>query len=29
MADYQYIAVDEPIERVRRVTLNRPESATP
>jgi enoyl-CoA hydratase len=25
MADYQYIALDEPLERVRRITLNRPE----
>lgn len=25
MADYQYILVDEPVERVRRLTLNRPE----
>jgi enoyl-CoA hydratase len=25
MADYQYIAIDEPLERVRRLTLNRPE----
>lgn len=25
MADYQYILVDEPIEQIRRITLNRPE----
>jgi enoyl-CoA hydratase len=25
MADYQYIAIDEPVARVRRITLNRPE----